>query len=191
MPTDLLGMTVGHYEDARTDKNYISAVSGFSRQVEAEIERRGLFGGHLDARLRELAVRFECCDLVPNGNDPKDPSKERVAQKRLVGRDITAYCRFHPVNKHRLLWEQRHGYCYVLLTAIEQGPEEGDVDLLLQIEQKALPPVFILFKLVEAIEALKKAHKFDKAKAVVLQQWAVALPGVTPELTDRIVRATA
>jgi len=39
IPTDLLGMTYGFYEDDRSDKNYISAVSSFCRQLKTALSR--------------------------------------------------------------------------------------------------------------------------------------------------------
>jgi hypothetical protein len=191
MPSDLLGMTVGHYEDNRTDKNYISAVATFARQVEQEVSRQGIFPGQLDGMVRELAARFECCDWIPDGRDPKDPSKERVVKKRRVSQDIETYCRSQAVNKHRLLREQRPGYCYVLLTAIMLRPEEGDADLLVQIDRKALPPVFVLHRVADVIDVLKKAKLFDARQAVALRRWGGALPGITAALNDRINKATS
>jgi predicted nucleotide-binding protein len=37
VPTDLLGMTLGHYEDGRTDGRHRSAVANFCRDVETRI----------------------------------------------------------------------------------------------------------------------------------------------------------
>jgi hypothetical protein len=37
---------------------------------------------------------------------------------------------------------------------------------------------------------LKKAKLFGKDKGEVLKKWAVALPGMTPDLKDRVVQAT-
>jgi predicted nucleotide-binding protein len=82
IPSDLLGMTLGSYEDNRTDNNYDAAVGSFCDQVETAITQQGLFDRHLDAPLRELAVQFESCDFSPDGTDPSDPSKQRVARKK-------------------------------------------------------------------------------------------------------------
>ena len=190
LPSDLLGMTVGFYEDERTDKSHTSAVASFCHEVEKQIKHQGLFDGHLEPRLRELAVKFECCDFIPDGSDPADPSKARVEKKREVAGEIATLCRDHEVNKHRLLRMQRQGYAYVLLTAIIQRPERGDVDILQQVEPKALPPVFALFKLVEAIEALRKLALFAKDTAEPLKDWALAIPGITSGLKIRIEKAT-
>ncbi|HLK63275.1 MAG TPA: nucleotide-binding protein [Bryobacteraceae bacterium] len=189
LPTDLLGMTVGFYEDQRRDRKFKSAVASFCSDVEDQIKRQGLFDGHFEPRLRELALQFECCDFIPDGADPTDPSKERIAKKREVGKEITTYCHDHVVNKHRLLGMQRHGYAYVLLAAIIERPEDGDDDILKQIESKALPPVFTQFKVVETIEALNRAKLIRKAQGEELKKWAMALPGLTTDLKTRIERA--
>jgi hypothetical protein len=77
VPTDLLGMTYGTYEDARTDKNYLAAVSTFCRQVKTEIQNLGLFSGNPQEALRELCAKFQCCDWIPD-DVGAEPWKSRV-----------------------------------------------------------------------------------------------------------------
>jgi len=81
IPTDLLGMTLGSYEDQRMDGNSQAAVSSFCLDVEARISTMGLFTGLPDDELRELATQFECCDWIPDSSHPVDPSDVRVAKK--------------------------------------------------------------------------------------------------------------
>src|ERR1017187_1253915 len=66
LPTDLLGMTVGFYEDQRRDRKFKSAVASFCSDVEDKIKQQGLFKGHFEPSLQELAVKFECCDFIPD-----------------------------------------------------------------------------------------------------------------------------
>jgi predicted nucleotide-binding protein len=68
IPTDLLGMTLGFYEDDRSDKNYVSAVSTFCRQAMMQISRQGLFTGQPREMLRELCMKFQCCDWITDGS---------------------------------------------------------------------------------------------------------------------------
>ena len=191
LPSDLLGMTVGYYEDRRSQREYESAVASFCHTVEGHIERDGLFEGHLDVRVRELAVRFECCDFIPEDKNDPDPSKARVAKKKQVAAEMMTYCQDHPVNKHRLLRLQRGGYTYKLLTAIIQRPEDGDGDLLMQIEPQAVNPGFATYKVVEAIEALRRAKLINKGQAEPLKQWAMAFPRMNePDKKACVITAT-
>jgi hypothetical protein len=85
------------------------------------------------------------------------------------------YVQTNPVNKHRLLATKRPGFTCALLSAIRFHPEAADVDLLLRIDPAALPPVFILHKLVDAMEALQKATLLNKVQSESLRKWATGL----------------
>jgi Predicted nucleotide-binding protein containing TIR-like domain len=61
LPSDLLGITPGYYETGRTDKNWNAATGPFCSEVRKAIGRDGL-SSSVDERLRDLAVKYECCD---------------------------------------------------------------------------------------------------------------------------------
>jgi hypothetical protein len=188
IPTDLLGMTLGYYEDNRTDKNYTSAVSGFCRQVQDEIRKQGLFTGHAHERLRELSVKFECCEWIPNDSDPKNPSKTRVDRKTKVASEIDAFCQTHPVSRYRLLQQHHVGYYIALLSAIRLRPEAGDADLIMQIQLANLPHGFAYYRLMDAVEALKTAGCCTAAQVAALSAWLKELPQADPAVAVRIAK---
>jgi hypothetical protein len=190
IPTDLLGMTLGYYEDNRTDKNYTSAVSGFCRQVQSEILKQGLFTGHPLEQLRELSIKFECCEWIPDDPDPTNRSKTRVERKTRVSSEIDTFCAVHPVNKNRLLQRHHLGYYLALLSAIRLKPESGDHELILQIQPANLPSGFAYYKLMDAVEALKTANLLDHPSALRLQTWLLALPNDDASIAARIMVVT-
>lgn len=177
VPTDLLGMTLGFYEDDRSDKNYVSAVSTFCRQVRAQIERQGLFTGQPRELLRELCVKFQCCDWIQGVKGP-DEWKPRVARKRQVAADIDAFCKVNPVNKARLLHQHQTGYYIAMLSAIKQNPEPGDEKLILQVQPANLPSGFAYERLMDAAEALKASGFCDAARLSALSGWLKRLPSI-------------
>jgi hypothetical protein len=186
IPTDLLGMTLGHYEDNRTDKNYTSAVSGFCRQVEGEIQKQGLFDGHPHELLRELCIRFECCDWIPDDADPKDPSKTRVNRKRQISTEIETFCQSNAVNKYRLLQRHRIGYYVALLSAIRLRPEASDHELVKEMNASLLKPGFTQYKVMDAVEALKDSKHITHDQLKDLQAWLKSLPGLTGAIKIRV-----
>ncbi len=177
IPTDLLGMTIGSYEDERSDKNYVSAVSTFCRRVKTEIGRQGLFTGQPREFLRELCVKFQCCDWIPDGPPPGE-WKPRVARKRQVADEIDAFCKANPVNKARLLHQHQTGYYIAMLSAIKQHPERGDEKLIKQIRPANLPSGFAYDRLMDAVEALKATGSCDAIKLSALSVWLKALPNI-------------
>ena len=140
VPTDLLGMTLGFYEDDRTDGNNEAAVATFCSKVQQQIAPQGLFKGAASEELRELAVRFECCQswMADEG--------QRVAMKRTISAQIETLCKNHPLNKHRLLVQHRTGYYLALLASIRFNPESRDWELILALDSKHLPAGFAYFK---------------------------------------------
>jgi hypothetical protein len=188
IPTDLLGMTLGHYEYNRSDKNYSSAVSGFCREVQAEIQKQGLFTGHPHERLRELSVKFECCEWIPDDPDPKNPSKTRVDRKKKIAGEIDAFCRDHAVNKHRLLYQHHMGYYMALLGAIRQRPEAGDQDLIMQIQPANLPHGFAYYRLMDAVDALKASGCCTGPQQSALSTWLKKLPKADAAIAGRIAK---
>jgi hypothetical protein len=162
--TDLLGFTVGHYEDRRTDRNYMAAVSTFSRKIREQIEFQGLFGGSSGEKLRELCTKFECSDWIVDEN-------ARVDRKRQIATEIDAFCAAHTVNKHRLLAQSRKGYYMALLSAIRNRPEDGDCDLIRQMQCYHLPSGFAYYPLMDAVEALKAKTCCTPEQMVALSSW--------------------
>lgn len=184
VPSDLLGMTLGHYEDDRTDGNDESAVGSFCSKVRKQIEKQGLFEGHASERLRELSVRFECCDWITD-------EEARVDQKRKIADDMNSFCAAHPINKHRLLAHHRSGHYIALLIAISSRPERGDSDLILQIRRKHLSPGFAHYKLLDAVEAIKTNGCCTVEQRSALSAWLKQLPNASTAIADRIARLTA
>src|SRR6202035_5718252 len=70
VPSDLLGFTVGHYEDQRTDRNTMAAVGPFAHRMREAIEVQGLFKGTPADKLRDLVSQFECCNWIPKDSSP-------------------------------------------------------------------------------------------------------------------------
>jgi hypothetical protein len=186
IPSDLLGMMLGFYEDNRTDKNYTSAVSGFCRQVDEEIQRQGLFLGHPHERLRELSVKFECCDWIADDPNPNDPSRTRVDRKKQVSAEIDAFCRDSPVNKYRLLNRHTVGYYIALLSAIRFNPEGSDDALMKEMKLALLKPGFTQYKVLDAVEALKDGNHITRDQLKDLQAWFQSLPGLSGAIKSRV-----
>jgi hypothetical protein len=180
IPTDLLGMTLGYYDDGRTDGNNEAAVAPFCLKVRQQIKQNGLFKGYSSEELRELVVRFECCQswII-------DESK-RVETKKRISAQIDQFCNVYQLNKHRLLQQNRTGYYLALLAAIRFRPESSDWELILKIDGKQLPPGFVYFKLIESIETLKTNRCVEAAQLKRLQEWLNALPDGRKHISSRI-----
>jgi hypothetical protein len=185
IPTDLAGMTLGFYDDQRTDGNDDAAVLTFSNQVKKQVRQDGLFRGSSSEELRDLVVRFECCQSWI-----KDEA-ERVATKKTISADIEGFCKNHPLNKHRLLVQRRTGYYVALLATIRFRPDDRDWELILKLDPGRLPPGFVYYKLIEAIEALKAANKATPDQLKQLQAWINALPDARKHVSARIDALTA
>jgi hypothetical protein len=180
VPTDLLGMTLGFYEDDRTDANDDAAVATFCSKVQKQIGPQGLFKGDTSEELRDLAVRFECCQSWMGDED------KRVAMKRAISAQIEGFCKNHPLNKHRLLVQHRTGYYLALLAAIRFNPEPRDWELILVLDSKQLPAGFAYFKLIEAVEELKRGKKVSPNQLKQLHDWVNGLPDARKHIAARI-----
>jgi hypothetical protein len=180
VPTDLAGMTRGFYDDTRTDGNDDSAVLTFSNQVKKQVQLAGLFKGASSEELRELVVRFECCQSWI------EDEKKRVATKKDISAKIENFCKYHQLNKHRLLAQRRTGYYLALVASIRSKPEGRDWELILKIDPRHFPPGFAYFKLVEAIEALKTNGKVTAAQLKQLRDWINGLPDARTHISSRI-----
>jgi hypothetical protein len=186
IPTDLLGMTLGSYEDQRTDSNHQSAVSSFCAQVEQRLSALGLFSGLADDELRELATKFECCDWIPDSSNPADPSDKRVAKKREVVAELDNFFRNHSdFNKHRLVHRHRAGYYVAMLRAIKTLPQAGDHEVIMKIQLGRFPHGFNYYCIMDAAEALRAANKLDVTQKASLKNWLATLPALDPGLQPR------
>jgi hypothetical protein len=186
LPTDLLGITYGLYEDNRTDKDPVRAVSSFCRQVKERIRELRLFSGHPHERLRELCTKFDCCSWIPNDPDTTHPTKTRVDRKIQVASEIDAFCASNPVNKYRLLQQHRAGYYVALLSAIRRHPESEDVSLILEIKPAELQAGFQYYRLMDAVEALKTAQCCSATQLSTLSDWLKRLPNPDAAILERI-----
>jgi hypothetical protein len=179
LPSDLAGITVGDYEDNRTDTNFTSAVNGFCDIVRQNITDQGLFQGTPRDRLRDLVVQFECCQWIA-------VETARIEKKRAVYSGIDAFCKSNPLNKHRLLAQNHPGYNVALLSAIRYRPEPRDWQLIKQINLANLPPGFAYYKLMDAVEALKASHNITTQQLQELQIWLKALPNQDLDIASRV-----
>jgi hypothetical protein len=192
VPTDLLGFTVGHYEDQRTDANYSAAVGPFAHKVREAIEVRGLFRGRPADKLRELITQFECCNWIKEDPSLPDPWAPRVARKKNVWSQIDSFCSTNPVNKHRLLSQNTAGHYIALLAAICNHPEGGDCDLIRQMNVAYLPLGFAQDKLMDAVESLKARNTCESAQLAALSVWLKTnLHTPSPQTLDRIAKLAA
>jgi hypothetical protein len=184
IPTDLLGMTLGNYEEARTDRNNVAAVGAFCTEVEKRINELGFFEGNDSDRLRDLAVRFETVGWWIGDQNNKIDKKRRVAAQ------IKSFCETHLVNKHRLL--AQHSADYIpLFSAIISRPDEGDCDLILQIEHRFLPRGFAYYWLLDAVEAIKAKRCCNAQQLTAVSEWLKTLPDPDPQIADRIKQFSA
>jgi hypothetical protein len=78
-------MTLGYYEDNRSDGNYEAAVNSFCFRVEKQILIQGLFDGDATDRLRELTVKFETLEWIGD-------EKNRLDKRMKVAAEIKNYC---------------------------------------------------------------------------------------------------
>jgi hypothetical protein len=178
IPSDLLGLTLGYYEENRSDNNAQAAVAPFCKDVKKPVQSDSFFRGAPQEQLRELCVKFQCCDWIK-------PQKDRIDRKRKVRSEIDSFCADYPVNKARLLMQHHTGYYIALLSAIRRLPEPADCKLIMQMKKKHLPSGFAYYALMDAIEALK-ASKVCNDQLRTLQGWLRALPERDATITSRI-----
>lgn len=170
-------MTHGFYEDDRTVRYDTSAVSSFCRQVKTELPKHGLFPGQPHELLRELCVKLQCCDWIPDDSGA-EPWRTRVERKREIAGEIDAFCKSRPVNKARLLHNHKTGQYIALLSAIKQNPEAGDDKLILQIRPANLGSGFAYSRLLDTVESLKTGGCLNTAQLSALSTWLNNLPSL-------------
>jgi hypothetical protein len=186
--TDLLGFTVGQYEDQRTDRNSMAAVGPFARKIREAIEVQGLFRGTSTDKLHELITQFECCNWIPPDSSLKDPWEPRVQRKRQVWSQLDTFCSSHRVNKHRLLAQDSVGHYIALLAAIRNHPEDGDCDLVHRMDAAHLPAGFAQDRLMDIVELLKTKKCCAPDRLAALYLWIKKLPEPKPKTLDRIAK---
>jgi len=192
LPTDLAGITVGFYEDTRTDRNYQAAVAPFCNEVQSQIRGKPPFGGHIPRELFELMVKAECCDWIPDDGKLNDPSAPRVNCKRQVVGEIDTFLKYgaDSVNKHRLLQQHRLGSDLALLRTIRSKPSSSDWKLLTEMATSRLKPGFSQFLVLDAVEALQKAGKLNTERLKHLLAWLHDLPGLAGDIKARVEALT-
>lgn len=164
IPTDLAGMTLGIYNDTRTDGNYDGAVLTFCNQVKHQMGSLGLFQGTVYDQLRELIIAFECSNWITDDG-------KRVDRKRVISANMDGFCRAYPPNKYRLLGLSSQGAIAMLLVAVKLKPQEQDIGIIRQIPRASLPHGFMLSKLFEVIRVLKAASKITAVQLKDLRAW--------------------
>jgi hypothetical protein len=130
--------------------------------------------------LRDLVVRFECCQSWI------EDEVKRVDTKRRISADIEQFSKNHPLNKHRLLVQRRAGYYIALFAAIRFRPENRDWELIMQLDPSRIAPGFAYYKLVEAVEALKAEGNATAEQLKQLHDWLNALPDARKHISSRI-----
>jgi hypothetical protein len=70
-----------------------------------------------------------------------------------------------------LLVQRRTGYYLALFATIRFRPEKRDWELILKLDPGRLPPGFIYYKLIEAVEALKAANVLTPDQLKQLHNW--------------------
>ena len=183
LPTDLLGMTAGSYDDKRSDKNMQAAVGPFCVQVRIKITDLGFAHGLAHEQLRDLAVKFECCEWIVA--DPK-----RVSQKQLILADMGTFCQNHAVNKGTLLGHGP-GFDVALAAAIIANPESGDDKLLLRVPSITIARGVAQHVMVTAIFALADNGKLNSSQRSAIVRWVENFRDRDPSLEPRIVSLKA
>lgn len=165
LPSDLLGMTAGCYETVRSDQNIDSAVAPVCHKIERKFKELGFRHNAAHDRLLELALDFEACRFMPD-------EKTRLATRDRFFNDMIAFVRRTPVNKLVLLNKHRLGFYMTVAAAIVASPEDGDSDLLLCADRGKLPRGQAQHKIIDAMQALKKAGKLKLEEKKTLLDWA-------------------
>jgi hypothetical protein len=178
-PSDLLGVTSGTYEANRDDRDWNSAVGPFCDKVRTQIRKFGLAPEAIDERIRELAVKFECCDWIDNMD-------KRVKEKVSIVGEMISFCKRNAVSKRRLLAINRTGFNAALCAAITANPTSGDAGLLPAAQPQGFTRGVSQGTLIGTIEMLERERKITKPEALGLSSWLNQLRDVIPEDQRRI-----
>jgi hypothetical protein len=188
--TDLLGMTFGRYETNRSDGEWGLAVNPFCAEVRKAIKKVGGLSSSVDQHLRDLAVKYECCDWV-TFSDPrvsKDIMAVRVAKRTEIFCEMLSFCQKNPVNKRRLLQESTVGFHVAMAAAISTKPADDDETFVLAIDSQTLPKGFAQHVMVDAILVLKKNGKLGNGKLGSLITWVDHMRDREPSLDPKIAQ---
>ena len=165
LPSDLLGMTAGHYDPNRRDRNLEAAVNPICTRIEQKFKELSFRHGAAHDRLLELAVDYERCGRIPQ-------QEERIRERNKIFGDMQAFVRAYPVNKLTLLNKHRLGFYMTVAAAIVARPEAGDYDLLLSANRGELHPGQAQLKILDAMIALKEAGKLTPEEKRRLEEWS-------------------
>jgi len=89
LPTDLLGMTAGHYDPNRRDRSLEAAVNPVCTKVELKFRELGFRHGTAHDRLLELVVDYEQCGRIRE-------EKERLVERDKIFDEVKNLVRRYP-----------------------------------------------------------------------------------------------
>jgi hypothetical protein len=184
IPSDLLGITSGIYEANRDDRNWNAAVGPFCDKVRVQIRKLGLAPEAVHEKLRELAIKFECCDWI-------EDLKSRVKQRVAIVDEMTSFCKNNIVSKRRLLAQTRTGFNTALCAAIRAHPSSQDVGLILAVKPEGFTRGVAQSTVIRTIDMLEKEKKITKPDAPKLTIWLHELRNVHPDDQLRITELVA
>jgi hypothetical protein len=184
IPSDLQGITSGIYEASRDDRDWNSAVGPFCNAIRAQIRKFGLAPEAIHERMRELAVKFECCEWIDNNND-------RVKQKVAIVDEMTVFCKNNSVSKRRLLAQNRPGFNVALCTAIRANSSSQDAGIILGVKPEGFTRGVAQSTVIRTIDMLEKEKKIAKPDALDLTAWLGQLRNVHSDDQLRITELVA
>jgi Predicted nucleotide-binding protein containing TIR-like domain len=184
LPSDLLGIKPGEYNNKRADGNMRAAVGPFCGEVRDKLNTLGPRPRVIDERLRDLAVKFECCDWI------KDEAT-RVKEKGLIVTHMVYFCSGQAIDKNALLQARRPGFTTALAAAIRANPESGDDKILLKVRTDTVMRGVGQYTAVDAIITLDDKGKITAAERAALIEWAEAFRDPDPSLASRITAIKA
>jgi hypothetical protein len=127
--------------------------------------------GSVPDALREMAIRFECGDWISDLNI-------KVQRKEEIIGEMVRFFQNTPVNKHRLLAQNRVGFNVALAAAIQARPSEGDADLILEIDPLKVTRGVAQRTLFSTIEKLERKKRIPGDKTVRFADWLGRLQNV-------------
>lgn len=184
-PSDLQGITSGSYEANRSDKDWKSAVGSFCHDVRTLIRQRGLAEEPVHEELRDLAIRFDCCDWI-------EDSSRRVKQKQDIIDQMISFCKKNTdtVNKRRLSARKKTGWNVLLCAAIQAQPSDSDADLLLALQPAGFTQGVAQATVISTIDMLHNQKKISKPQEFVtwLKKLRTQLPDHLKRIDDLVGR---
>jgi hypothetical protein len=180
LPSDLLGITAGGYDAARSDENLHAALNPFCSNVKAKIISMGLRRSENEHHLLELGTRYECCEWIAN-------EAPRVSKKDELWVQMRSFARGKDnLSKVALLKERRVSGYVAFAAAVAAQPSKKDCNLLLSINPSDISITHLQYKIVEAITSMIDTVTVSNANKHALWEWASKLPRQQAELSLRI-----